>query len=201
MRALGLVHHFFQELAVTAPAPKNQEPPGRFFAAQRAALLIAPSDFTSALPAFPSRVTLLPSDLQRVSLARVNGWAVTAKSAQPDAARALAAYLAWQPVHVGWGSVQKPPEDDTTKTLGYEALGQSLLPRIDPKTARLADYLDQQINLLARDPAQKPETVYARILAEGKGEMSAPPIENDLPQAAGLKPALQAPASAALRGP
>ena len=36
--------------------------------------------------------------MARASLAQVNGWAVLVQSTQTEAARALAGYLAWQPV-------------------------------------------------------------------------------------------------------
>jgi len=114
-----------------------------------------PSDLTSTLPKFGYRFTLLPSDMQRASLARVNGWAVTAQSTQTEAARALAGYLACQPVHAGWRSVQMPFDARIGDEYCYEALGQALVPRIEPKTARMAQFLDQQINLLARNSQQK----------------------------------------------
>jgi ABC-type glycerol-3-phosphate transport system substrate-binding protein len=49
MRGLDLIHEIFQELAVTAPLSKGMEQPGRLFAQQRAALLIAPSELTVRL--------------------------------------------------------------------------------------------------------------------------------------------------------
>jgi hypothetical protein len=193
MRALDFIHTFFQELAVAAPPTKINDSPGQYFAQQRAALLIAPSNFTALLPSFPYRFTLLPSDITRASLARVNGWAVPAKSTQQDAAHILASYLAWQPVHAGWSTVQKPP-DDSPQAICYEALDQSLLPRLEPKTIQLAQYLDQQINQLARTSGLSSETLYARIQNEYQGETTSPAIQNGLPQAAGGKSALQVPA-------
>ncbi len=199
MRALDFIHTFFQDLSVTAPLSKDIQPSGQFFAQQRAALFIGHSDLTATLPSFHYRYTLLPSDITRASLARVNGWAVPAKSSQQDAARTLAAYLALQPVHAGWNSVQKPQADDTPQAICYEALDQALLPRLDPKTIQLTQFLDQQINLLARTSGLNSETLYARIQTEYQGETSAPAIENDLPRAAGVKPVLQMP-SGQLRG-
>jgi len=166
MRALDLIHEIFQEFSITAPLPKAGGPPGRLFAQQRASLLIASSELTASLPSFPYAFTLLPEDLRRASLARVNGWAVTAKSSQTDAARALAGYMAFQPVHAGWSSVQKPAADDSPAAICYEALGQALVPRIEPKTARMAQFLDQQIDLLARDAQQNTGDLYARIQTE-----------------------------------
>ncbi len=198
MRALDFIHTFFQELAVAAPPTKVNDAPGQNFAQKRAALLIAPSDMTASLPAFPYRYTLLPSDITRASVARVNGWAVPAKSTQQDAARALASYLAWQPVHAGWSSVQKPA-DDSPQAICYEALDQSLLPRLEPKTIQLTEYLDQQINQLARTSGLSSAMLYARIQSEYQGETSAPTIQNSLPKAADGKPTLQVPPSQ-LRG-
>jgi hypothetical protein len=183
MRALDLIHEIFQELSVTAPLPKTGEPPGELFAQQRAALLIAPSDLTASLPSFPYAFTLLPQDLTRASLARVYGWAVTARSSEPEAARALAGYLAFQPVHAGWTSVQKPADDTSPAAICYEALGQALVPRIEPKTAHLAQFLDQQIDLLARSARQNTDDLYARIQTEYQSDTSdgAPPVISQKP--------------------
>jgi ABC-type glycerol-3-phosphate transport system substrate-binding protein len=200
MRALDFIHEIFQGLSVTAPLPKAGEPPGRLFAQQRASLLIAPSEFAVSLPKFPYAFTLLPGDMARASLARVNGWAVTAQSTQTEAARALAGYLAWQPVHAGWSPVQKPAEDASPAAICYEALGQALVPRIEPKTARMAQFLDQQINLLARNSQQKTDELYARIQTKYQSDMSPPPIQGSLPQAAGQKPSPKVEAPPQLRG-
>ena len=200
MRALDFIHEIFQELSVTAPLPKAGEPPGRLFAQQRASLLIAPSDLTSTLPKFGYRFTLLPSDMQRASLARVNGWAVTAQSTQTEAARALAGYLACQPVHAGWRSVQMPFDARIGDEYCYEALGQALVPRIEPKTARMAQFLDQQINLLARNSQQKTDELYARIQTEYQSNTFPPPIAGGPPQAAGQKPSPKVEAAPQLRG-
>jgi len=196
MRALDFIHEIFQGLSVTAPLPKAGEPPGRLFAQQRASLLIAPSELTAYLPPFHYALTLLPEDMARASLAQVNGWAVTAKSSQAEAARALAGYLAWQPVHAGWRSVQKPVDETSPDAICYEALGQSLIPRIEPKTARMARFLDQQINSLARNAQQNTDELYVRI----QTETSAPPIQSRLPNAAGQKPSPKVEAVPQLRG-
>lgn len=200
MRALDFIHEIFQELSVTAPLPKAGDPPGRLFAQQRASLLIAPSEFTASLPKFPYAFTLLPEDMERASLARVNGWAVMARSSQTEAARALAGYLAFQPVHAGWSSVRKPVDDTSPNALCYEALGQALIPRIEPKTARMAQFLDQQINLLARNSQQKTDELYARIQTEFQGDMTSPLIEGGLPRAALQKPNPKVEAPPQLRG-
>jgi hypothetical protein len=138
--------------------------------------------------------------MERASLARVNGWAVTTQSTQTEAARTLAGYLAWQPVHAGWSSVQKPTDDNSPAALCYEALGQALIPRIEPKTVRLARFLDQQINQLARQAAQKTDAVYNRIQSEYQGDTSAPQIESGLPESAGQKPSPKVEATSQLRG-
>jgi ABC-type glycerol-3-phosphate transport system substrate-binding protein len=200
MRALDFIHTFFQELTVTAPLPNGNQPPGQYFAQQDAALLIASSSLTATLPAFHYAFTVLPSDLTRASLARVNGWAIPEKSTQQEAAQALATYLAWQPVHAGWSSVQKPPDGDSPASICYGALGQSLLPRTEPKTIQLTQFLDQQINQLARNTDLNSSTLYARIQNEYQGETSAPAIESGVPRAAGGKPDLQVPGGGQLRG-
>jgi ABC-type glycerol-3-phosphate transport system substrate-binding protein len=171
MRALDFIQEIFQHLSITAPPPKAGAPAGSLFAQQKAALLIAPSELAVMLPQFPYAFTLLPEDMQRASLARVNGWAVMSRSTDPDAARALAGYLAWQPVHAGWTSVQKPSDENSRDGICYEALGQALIPRIEPKSAHMAQFLDQQIDLLARNGQQKTDELYARIQSEYQGEM------------------------------
>jgi ABC-type glycerol-3-phosphate transport system substrate-binding protein len=200
VRALDFIHEIFQGLCVTAPLAKAGEPPGRLFAQRRAALLIAPSELTATLPSFPYAFTLLPQDMERASLARIDGWAVTAQSSQTGAARVLAAYLGYQPVHAGWSSVHKPADDDTSAALCYEALGQALLPRIDPKTARMAQFLDQQIDLLARDGQQKTDQLYARIQTEYQSDTPAPRIEGDLPSAAAQRPSPKVEGATELHG-
>jgi ABC-type glycerol-3-phosphate transport system substrate-binding protein len=200
MRALDFIHEIFQGLSVTAPLPKAGEPPGRLFAQQRASLLIAPSELTASLPPFHYAFTLLPEDMARASLARVNGWAVTAPSTETDAARALAVYLARQPVHAGWSSVTKPKDDASPAAICYEALGQALVPRIEPKTAHMAHFLDEQINLLARNAQQKTGDLYARIQTEFQNANPTPAIEGGLPHAAGPKPPPKVEAAAQLRG-
>lgn len=184
MRALDLIHDIFHDLAITAPLQKNRGAPGRLFAQQQASLLIAPSELTASLPNFRYSLTLLPGDISRASVARVSGWGVPAKSSQPKAAQALALFLARQPVHAGWSSVQKPADENGPAAICYEALGQAVIPRIESKTAPLAQFLDQQIDLLARNSQQTPAALYARIQTEYQHGF-APPVKN--PQAEGLK--------------
>jgi len=200
IRALDLIHEIFQELSITAPLPKAGEPPGRLFAQQRASLLIAPSDLAASLPSFPYAFTVLPRDMQRASLARVNGWAVTAKSTQTEAARDLAAYLANQPVHAGWSSIHQPADDTSPDATCYEAFSQALIPQIDPKTARMAQFLDQQINLLARNAQVSTNELFDRIQTEYQGDISPPPIAGGPPVPAGQKPAPKIEAAPQLRG-
>lgn len=201
IRALDFIHEYFQDSAVAAPLPKAHEAPWRLFAMQQAALLIAPSQLTASLPKFRYGVTVLPSDMARASLARVNGWAVTAKSTQQEAARVLAAYLAWQPVHAGWRSVQKPAtgDGDSPDAICYEALGQAVIPRLDPQTAPMAEFLDQQIDLLARDSGQTSGDLYARIQTKFQNWAPGSRVESES-QGAGLKPMVLAPATGPLRG-
>ena len=166
IRALDLIHEMFQGLSIAAPLPKAGETPGKYFAVQRASLLIAPSDLTATLPSFPYAITLVPRDMMPASLAQVNGWAVTARSTQGEAARALAGYLAWQPVHAGWTGVRKPAEDASRAAIFHEALSQAVIPRVQPKAALMAQFLDQQINQLARNSQTKTDVLYARIRTE-----------------------------------
>jgi ABC-type glycerol-3-phosphate transport system substrate-binding protein len=167
LRGLDLIHEFFHELSVTAPPDRTGAAPGLYFAQERASLLIAPSEIAASLPNFRHGMTLLPSDLSRASLARVNGWAVTTRSSQPQAAQALAQFLSGKPVHVGWNSVRPPGGDAPDENLCYEALEQSLLPRLEPKTARLAELLDRQISLFASSSGDTTsENLYAQIQAE-----------------------------------
>ncbi|HEY0257398.1 MAG TPA: hypothetical protein VGC39_08140, partial [Candidatus Methylacidiphilales bacterium] len=56
----------------------------------------------------------------------------------------------------------------------------------EPKTAPLVQFLDQQIDLLARNAQQTTDTLYARIQTEYSRGF-APPVKKILPQAAGLK--------------
>lgn len=195
MRALDFVHEIFQGLSVTAPLPKANEPAGRLFAQQRASLLIAPSSVTATLPKFPYSFTLLPRDMAQASLAQVNGWAVPAKSSQGDAARVLAAYLALQPVHAGWSSVQKPADDASPEGICYQALSQAIVPRIEPRSERMAQFLDQQINLLARNAQEKTDELYTRIQSEYQASLGLPPIFAPPP-----KPMPKANAAGQLRG-
>jgi ABC-type glycerol-3-phosphate transport system substrate-binding protein len=200
MRALDSIHNIFQEFAVTAPPTKGNEPAGRLFAQQRAALLIAPSDLTATLPNFPYAFTVLPSDMTRASLARVNGWAVTARSPDAIAAFALVRYFAYQPVHAGWSSALRPAHDDSPQSVCYDALDHALIPRIEANTAPLVQFLDQQIYLLASDGQQKTDTLYATIQNEYVSETSPPSIQGGLPHAAGQKPIPKTESSVQLRG-
>jgi ABC-type glycerol-3-phosphate transport system substrate-binding protein len=190
LRALDLINETFHQYAIAAPPPKPNEMPGRNFAQQRAALLIGPSQLTASLTGFPYAVTLLPGDISRATLAQVNGWAVPMCSTHQEDAHRLAGFLARQPLHAGWSSVLKPTDNsDTTTALCYEALSQALVPRIEVKTAPLAQFLDQQIDQLARGAsAQKTDVLYAHIQSEYQNGYATPVVSSALPQAAALKP-------------
>lgn len=163
LRALDFLHQIFCELAVTAPAPKTGKPPGHYFEQQQAVLLIAPSNLAASLP-FRHAMTVLPQDMARASLARINGWAVTSRSNQPEVAADLARYLARQPIHSGWTSTQQPSDDATTSAaICRLALDEALVPRLDAKSSDLAHFLDQQIGLLTSDSSQTADKLYARI--------------------------------------
>lgn len=198
IRGLDLIHEFFQGLSVTPPLPKGNVVPGTYFAQQRASLLIAPSNLTATLPKFHYAFTLLPGDMVRASLAQVNGWAVTSKSTQPEAARELAVYLAWQPVHAGWSSVQKPASTNTPEAICYEALDQALVPRVNFKSTSMALFLDQQIGLLARNSGQTSEALYTRIQNRYQSDLAPAPIDGAIPAHTWLQPSVKA--SAQLRG-
>lgn len=201
IRALDIIRDLFQELNVTAPLPKGDRTSGGFFAQQRAALFIGSSDMAASFSKIHFAMTLLPEDLNRASLARVNGWAVAAKSTQADAARALAAYLAYRPVHAGWSSVQKPADDDGPGALCYEALGQALLPRIETGTVPLAEFLDHQLNLFARTPGQTSAVFYTLIQTKSQGVVPASSAEGALVAPTWLKPNPKAQITPVLRGP
>jgi ABC-type glycerol-3-phosphate transport system substrate-binding protein len=200
MRALDFIHEIFTGLSVTAPLPKPGAHAADYFLQQQAALMIAPSAARANLPAsLPYSITLLPQDMQRASLARVNGWAVTAHAPDKDAARALADYLSWQAVHEGWSSVRKPTSDDSPDAVCYEALSRALVPRIEPRSARMAQFLDAQINALARNSAVKTDDLYAQIQTEFQG-MIPPAIGGEIPHATGPKPAPKIEAPTLLQG-
>ena len=188
LRALFLIHHLFQELSVTAPVTPATETPGHYFALQRVAIFIGSSDLTASLPNFPYRYTILPSDITRASQAQVNGWAVTARAPDSDAAQALATYLASRPLHNGWSSVLKPSPNDASANLCYQALSQALIPRIDAKSAPLAQFVDQQILLLSQNFNSKTDDTYDNIQQEFQSETSAPAIETGLPKASSSSP-------------
>jgi len=199
MRALDFIHEIFTGLSVTAPLPKPGALAPSFFAQQQAVLMIAPSELRASLGKIPFAITVLPQDMERASLARVNGWAVTAHAPDKDAARALANYLSWQPVHAGWSSVRRPVTDDSPDAVCYEALSRALVPRIEPKSARMAQFLDAQINALARNSAVKTDDLYAQIQAQFQG-MIPPAIGGDIPHSVGPKPAPKIEAPTLLQG-
>ncbi|HEX4141761.1 MAG TPA: extracellular solute-binding protein [Candidatus Methylacidiphilales bacterium] len=204
MRALQVLRDLFQEYAITPPLTKNPTPLGQYFAERRASLLIASSDVAATFPSsLHYGMTVLPRDLKLATLASVNGWAVPAKSAQGDAALALAQYLAYRPVHAGWSSIQPPPGDadeDSPAAVCHAALAQALVPRLDASTTHMAQFLDQQLNQLAHNPAQTPEVLYAKIQAELQNPSSPPEVRGEAPLSPGLLPAPKAEASTQLRG-
>ena len=174
LRSLDFIHTFFQGLSVTAPPPRDGAAPGRYFGAQQAAMLIGPSDLTASLPNFGYRVTNVPRDMCSASLAHVNGWAVAANSTQADAAQKLAAYLSTQPVHAGWSPVQTGGAVDGFTAICQAALGESVIPRISAKDEPLAQFLDAQIEQLARQPDGDTGQLYARIQAEYQSGLARP---------------------------
>jgi ABC-type glycerol-3-phosphate transport system substrate-binding protein len=200
LRALGLIHTFFRDLSVTAPAIKPDRAPDALFAQQRASLLIAPSSFAASLPNFRYGITLVPADsITRATLAWVNGWAVSAKSSDPVAARALAQYLAYQPVHAGWSSTCTPSDlgTDTPRALAYEAFNQALVPRIVPESASLAQFLDAQINAMAVNSPKTDDVLYASIQDKFLKSSARQQFENSLPKPEGLSSGVDATTSPA----
>ena len=178
---------------MAAPLPRPGIAPGAYFARQEASMLIGPSELTASLSGFDYQMTLLPRDLRSASLARVNGWAVTAKSAQLEAARSVAVFLARQPVHSGWSGVRK--NSTGTEAVCWAALGEAVIPRIEPKDLPLAQFLDQQIDRLARHAGGNTDQLEARIQAEYESDLAPQQIDSSLPKAAGkLKPRAAAPA-------
>jgi ABC-type glycerol-3-phosphate transport system substrate-binding protein len=204
MRALQLLREMFQQYAITPPLTKTPPPVGQLFAQQRAALLIAPSDTAAALPAsLHYGLTVLPRDLTPSSVANLNGWAVPAKSTQTDAALALAQYLAARPVHAGWSMVEAPADlsdDSSPLAVCHAALAQALVPRLDGATTPMARFLDQQLMLLAHNPAQTAEALYARIQAELQAPSSPPSLRGEAPLSPGRVPAPKVDTASQLRG-
>jgi ABC-type glycerol-3-phosphate transport system substrate-binding protein len=166
MRSLDFIHDFFQGLSVTAPLPGNGAASGRYFGQQQAAMLIGPSELVASIPNFGYQVTDLPRDMCAASLARVDGWAVTARSSQAEAARSLAIFLSEQPLHAGWSSVRSDAAKDGFSQICQAALNESVIPRIGGKDAALACFLDDQIGRFARDSSGDTGQLYARIQAE-----------------------------------
>jgi len=167
MRSLDLIHEFFRDLSVTAPLPADHARPGRYFGQQRAAMLIGPSDLVASLPTFAYQITDLPRDMCAASLARLDGWAVASHSPQEREAQALAAFLARQPLHAGWTSVRTDAARDGFSQICQAALVASVIPRLSANDERLADFLDDQIEHLARHAGDDDTgRLYARIQAE-----------------------------------
>jgi multiple sugar transport system substrate-binding protein len=204
MQALQVLHDVFQEYAITPPPTKNAPPLGQLFMQNRASLLIAPSSVAATFPSsLHYGMTVLPRNLTLATLASVNGWAVPAKSTQADAAMALAQYLASRPVHLGWSAISPASADadeDSPEAVCHQALAQALVPRVDASTAHMAQFLDQQINSLAHNPAQTPEVLYARIQAELLAPSSPPAVRGESPAPLGTFPAPKAEVSSQLRG-
>jgi hypothetical protein len=175
LRSLDFIHDFFRDLTVTAPLPANDAAPGGYFGRQQAAMMIGPSELVASLPDFGYQVTELPRDMCAASLARVQGWAVGAHTPQPAAAQALAAYLAQQPLHAGWTSVRTDAAQDGFSEICQAALAASVIPRISARDAPLAQFLDAQIQQLARHADGDTGQLYARIQAE---------YQNDFPDSA-----------------
>ena len=152
-------------------------------------MLIGSSDLAATLPKFDYQMTVLPRDMSSASLARVNGWAVVGTTAQADSARQLAAFLAQAPIHAGWSGMQPPGSTTGRQAVCWQALNESVIPRLDPKDAPLAQFLDEQIGQWARQPRGDSGQFYARIQAEYQSGLAPQQIEGILPKPAEkLKP-------------
>jgi ABC-type glycerol-3-phosphate transport system substrate-binding protein len=202
MRGLELIHDLFQGLAITPTASKGSSLPAFLFAQQRSSLLIAPSDLAATLTSFHYGMTILPRDLVPGSVATVNGWAVPSKSTQADAALALAQYLTDRPVHAGWTAIQPPaaPDDDSPASVCHESLAHALVPRVNADTARTAQFLDQQIDLLAHHPEQTPDALYARIQAQLQAPSSSASVRGGLSGVGSSLPPPKVDVSSQVRG-
>ena len=183
LRSLDFIHSFFQGLSVTAPLSGDGATPGHYFAQQQAAMMIGPSDLVASIPNFGYQVTELPRDMCSASIAQVDGWAVTARSSQADAARSLAIFLAEQPLHAGWTSTRTDAAKDGFSLICQAALNESVIPRIGARDAALAHFLDDQIGRFARDSSGDTGQLYARIQAE---------YQNDFPRSETAKAAASA---------
>jgi ABC-type glycerol-3-phosphate transport system substrate-binding protein len=184
LRSLDFIHTFFQELSVTPPPPGAGDRPGRYFAQRQAAMLVAGSDLTASLPNFGYRVTVLPRDMCSASLARVNGWAVAARSPRADDAQQLAAFLSTQPLHAGWCAVRPGAPTDGFSAICQLTLGESVIPRLGAKDEPMAQFLDAQIGQLARQANGDCGQFYARIQAQYQNGLAPQQVESTLPKAA-----------------
>ena len=186
MRALDFIHEIFQGLSVTAPLPKAGEPPGRLFAAatRRA--------FDRALGPhrFPALLSLC---LHASAAATWSGPAWRASMAgrsRPNHRRPMR-HASWRRIWLGNPSTRdgvpsksrrrttRPPPFVTRRWV------RPSFPGIDPKTARMAQFLDRQINLLARNAQQTTDALYDRIQTEYQSDTSPP---GGLPQAPDKSP-------------
>ncbi len=181
LRSLALIRDFFGDQNATAPLPADGTEPGRYFGEQRAAMMIGPSELVARLPNFGYQVTELPRDMCAASLARVNGWAVGAQSTQRDASRALAAWLANQPLHAGWSSPRTGVAQDGFTQICQASLAASVIPRLGARDAQLARFLDTQIQQLARPGGGDPGQLYARIQAEYQSDFPDSTVKSSSP--------------------
>jgi ABC-type glycerol-3-phosphate transport system substrate-binding protein len=170
MRSLDFIHQTFQDFSVAAPLAQEGSVPGRYFGQQRAAMMIGPSALVSQLPNFGYQVTELPRDMASGSLACVRGWGVSAQSPHLDAATNLAAFLARRPVHAGWTGAQTGTASDGFSQICQAVLAGSVIPRVGPRDAAMAHFLNDAIDRLARQSGADTNQLYARILAEYEAE-------------------------------
>ncbi len=91
-------------------------------------------------------------------------------------------------------------DDDSPAGVCHAALAQALVPRLDASTTHMAQFPDQQLNMLAHNPTQTPELLYAKIQAELQNPTAPPEVRGQTPTSPGLMPAPKVEASTQLRG-
>ena len=191
MRALDFIHEIFPGTGASRPPlPKAGEPPGRLFIQQRASLLMPRLLIVAAvMSSFQYSFTLLPRDMAQASLAQVNGWAVPGKIV----ARRRRCCARWRPTSPPSRYTRdaelrskKVAEDVPRPSAAFATRrsGQAVIPRLEPKTEKMAQFLDQQINLLARNSQMKTDALYTKIQAEYQNRLGIPPVFDPSPKPA-----------------
>ena len=204
MRALDLMHELFRELNVTAPLSKNQEPPGSPF---RAATRLAAHRALGLCRRSPAEEFLAtPSPCCPATSTGPPWRGSTAGRSRPSRRNATPhwrwpATLATNPFTPDGLPSQKPAQADTPD-VACSATRRSmtaLLPRIDAKTSPLAEFLDQQINQLARSSQQKTDDLYTLIPVRNTRKTRILPFQS-MAAGAEVKPSPKVDSGTQLRG-